>query len=99
MCQVFDDQSICLLTYRLFFDALFVLSLETLNAAGRIDQSLLAGVKRVALRADFEVKFLFGRACFERLAAGAPHDSVNVIWMYVCFHQASSNLLLYIFPV
>jgi hypothetical protein len=34
-----------------------VLAVEALDASGGIDQSLLAGVKRVALRANLDVKF------------------------------------------
>src|SRR5438067_896119 len=74
-----------------------VLSFKSFHAAGRIDQFLLAGEERVAFGADFQVDFRFRRTRFEGFAASALDDGVDVVRMYVCFHQASSNLLLYIF--
>src|SRR5712671_3681521 len=76
-------------TYR-FFDFLSVLLLESFDTSCGVHQSLLAGVERMALRADFQVEFRLRRPRLESFAAGAPHDRVNVVRMYVCFHRASS---------
>jgi hypothetical protein len=72
--------------------------LESFDAAGRINQFLLAGEERMAFRADFEMDLRFRRPRFEGLAAGAPYDRVDVVGMYVCLHQASRKKLLYLFP-
>ena len=79
--------------------SLFVLSLESFDSSGGINQFLFTGEERVAFRADFEVDLRFRRARPESFTAGAFDDGVDVIGMYVCFHQASSNLSLYIFPL
>jgi hypothetical protein len=72
-----------------FFLAVF--SVESFDTAGRIDQFLLAGEKRVAFRADFKVDLRLRRSRLESFAAGALHECVDVVGMYVCFHRASSN--------
>ena len=54
-----------------------VFLLEPLDAAGRIDQLLLAGEERMAIRANFNADQLAleGRARFKHVAAGAMHLS------------------------
>src|SRR5215467_14162226 len=69
-----------------------VLSLESLDTAGRIDQFLLAGKERMAFRADFKMDFRFRRAGLKGFAAGAFHDRIDVVRMDICFHQASNWL-------
>src|SRR5262249_36538395 len=71
---------------------LVVLSLESFDTAGSIDQFLLASEERMAFRADFEVDLRFGRAGLKSFAAGASHDRIDVVRMDICFHQASKWL-------
>src|SRR5262245_55763718 len=73
-----------------------VLSLESFDAAGGIDQFLFAGKEGMAFRADFKMDFRLRRAGLKGFAACASDDRVDVVRMYVCFHRASSNALLYI---
>jgi len=75
-----------------------VLSLESFDTTGGVDQFLFAGKERMAFGADFKMDFRFRGPGFKGLAAGAPHDRVNVVRMYVCFHQASRKKVLYLFP-
>src|SRR6266850_895054 len=64
-----------------------VLPLEAIDAAGRIDQLLLAGEERMALRADLDAQLFLGRAGGPRLAAGAMHLNLVVLGMDLCFHE------------
>src|SRR5215813_4625140 len=68
---------------------LVVLSLESFDTAGRIDEFLLASKERMAFRADFEVDFRFRRTGLKGFAAGAFHDRIDVVRMDICFHEAS----------
>jgi hypothetical protein len=63
-----------------------VLFLEFLDAAGRIDDILLPGVKRMAVGADLNVEILCGRFRLDLISAGAFNYSVFVFWMYIRFH-------------
>lgn len=56
-----------------------------------IDNFLLAGVERVARRANIEMELLFGmrRAGLKRITATASHRDVVVVGMYVGFHGSS----------
>jgi hypothetical protein len=60
---------------------------ETINASAAVDDLLLAGIKRVALRTDVDMKIF--TACGTRLygiptTAGGSHG--GVIGVYICFH-------------
>ena len=65
-----------------------VLLLEALDAAGCIDQFLLAGEERVALRADFDPdQFAFaGGAGLKRASAGAVDRDGMIIGVNSFFH-------------
>src|SRR5215831_16823271 len=75
-----------------------VLAAETLHAAGSIEQFLLAGKERVALRADFYVDVaLVGRTSSEMIAARALHAYFVVNGMNRCLHvriYLNANLLI-----
>src|SRR5271165_1265237 len=62
--------------------SLGILAAETLDAAGRIHQALLAGEERMACRADFHVNVaLVGRAGLKVVSACAHHPHGGVIGM------------------
>jgi hypothetical protein len=79
--------------FRLFgklggLDVIFpVFLLESLYSAGGVDVFLLAGIERMAHRADFGVDFLDGTAGLERIAAAAMDHYLIVFWMYSFFHN------------
>src|SRR4051812_20017849 len=52
---------------------------EPLDAAGGVDELLLAGEERVAGRADVDVQFRLGAAGDERVAAGAMNVTGDVL--------------------
>lgn len=60
---------------------------ETLDASGSVDQALLAGEERMALRADVRVDLRLSRAGLERIAAGALHRRRMVFGMDIGFHD------------
>jgi hypothetical protein len=67
---------------------LSVLAAEALDASGGIDQLLLAGEKRVAIRADFEVNIaLMGGSGGKRVPAGAHHADFVICGMNLLFHS------------
>ena len=60
---------------------------ELVNLTGGIDDFLLAGVKRVATRTDFDVQIFTGRGTgFKGIAAAASHGDFLVSGMNVRFH-------------
>lgn len=62
---------------------------KAIDAAGRIDQLLLAGEKRMTRRANFNVQVaLFGRARLKALAAGASNGYLVIIGMNLWFHYS-----------
>src|SRR5258707_11162697 len=61
---------------------------EPLDAAGGIDETLLARVERVALRADVGMNFRDRRAGLEGVAARAHHSGGCVLWMDVGLHDS-----------
>jgi hypothetical protein len=63
--------------------------LELLDAAGAVDELLLAGEKGVALGADLDADLLFRGPRFKCAAAGADHCAFFVVRMNVFLHQAS----------
>ncbi len=65
-----------------------VLLAEFFHATGGVHDLLLAGVERVALRANFDVQGLaVGGAGLERIAATAGYGNFVVIRMNVGFHS------------
>jgi hypothetical protein len=70
----------------LFVLELFVFFSETLDTAGRVDQLLLAGEKRMALGANFDADVLFGGSDLDGVAAGTLDGRGLIIRMDVCFH-------------
>jgi hypothetical protein len=65
---------------------LLILALESFDASGSVDELLLAGIKWVAFRADFQVDLSFRRPCLESLATGAPDNRLDVIGMDIGLH-------------
>src|SRR5271154_65845 len=67
-----------------------ILLREALDAASRIDQLLLAGEERVAVRADFDAQHVAfdGRARGKSVAAGAVHGYFVIVGMNTGFHGA-----------
>ena len=63
-----------------------VFLLEAFDAAGGIDEFLLAGVERVADAADFDFDVLEGGAGFEGIAAGAADLGEIVLGVEFFFH-------------
>src|SRR5579872_1959483 len=65
---------------------------EALDAAGRIDQLLLAGEEGVAVRADFHAQelALHRRSRGERVPAGAMHGDWMVVRMNIRLHGGNS---------
>jgi hypothetical protein len=59
---------------------------KALDAAGRIDQSLLTSEERMALRADVRMNLSLSGTGLERIAAGALHCRRVIFGMDVGFH-------------
>ena len=66
-------------------------AIEAVHTAAGIDQLLLAGVERVALRADFHVDLGLGGAGLDDVAARAGDGAVNVVGMDTLFHSFSPH--------
>ena len=60
--------------------------LETIHAAAGINQLLLAGVERMALRADIDAHLLLHGTGLKGLAADAANDGLAVIGMDLFLH-------------
>src|SRR5260370_29775310 len=63
-----------------------VLAAERLDAARGIDEALGAGIKRMAFRANLDMKLFQSRARFKGVAACAGHDAAAVFGMDSSFH-------------
>ncbi len=61
-------------------------ALETFDPPCRIDQTLLASEKRMALRAHFDVQFRPGRTGLEGVAARAGNHAAAILRMDPRFH-------------
>jgi hypothetical protein len=68
-----------------------VLALEALDAPRGVDQALLAGVKRMTVRADLDVQLIDGRASLKGVAAGAGDYTAAVFGMNFGSHLGESN--------
>ena len=72
---------------------LTITPVETIHAAGGIDQFLLAGKERVASRTNLDVQIsLARRTSFKSLAAGAGHGYLFIFRVYSGFHFISHLL-------
>jgi hypothetical protein len=66
-----------------------VLLAEFLNTSGRVDDFLLAGVERMASRANLDMQWLVHRGTGgEAIAATACNSNFVVLGMDACFHIA-----------
>jgi hypothetical protein len=65
---------------------LSVFSVEALYATGRVDQSLLARIIRMTVRAHFNLDLRERRVRLEGIAAGAGDHAAAVIRMDFCSH-------------
>ena len=63
-----------------------VTTIELLDAAGRVDEFLLASEEGVALGANTDVHVLYGSADFEDVTAGAGDGRLFVVGMDLFFH-------------
>ena len=85
----------------LFHIACAVFLLEPLDSPGGVDEFLLAGVERMAHRADFRVDFLRRAAGLESVPTAAMDYDFIVFWMYPFFHnktfKISKNKIISIF--
>src|ERR1700720_949993 len=72
-----------------------VLAIKPLDASRCIDQTLRASVKRMALRADLDVKLLERRARFEGVAARTDNCAAAGFGMDSRFHFNLSNSFTY----
>ena len=59
------------------------LAVELLDAACGVDELLLAGVERVAIRTDVHLHVTAGRTSLEGVAASASNVDAFIVW--VCF--------------
>src|SRR3954454_22069885 len=66
---------------------LFETPLEALDAAARVDELLLAGVERVAVRADLDVELRLRGTRRERVPAAAVHGRQDVLGMDLGLHR------------
>lgn len=70
---------------------LSVLAAETVDTACRIQKFLLAGIERMALRANFDHDRVFrGRAGFKLAAARALDHDLIILGMNIRFHVVLS---------
>jgi hypothetical protein len=61
--------------------------LETIDSSARVDQLLLAGEERMALRTNINAKVFFGGASFNHVAAGTPDRRLRVFRMNTFLHD------------
>src|SRR5205823_7041479 len=67
-----------------------VAPLEPFDPAPGVDQLLLAGIERVALRAQLDMDLRAGRTGLERVPTGAAHDAPDVLGVDPLLHVAPS---------
>ena len=61
--------------------------LEAVHTSTAVHQFLLAGIERMALRADFDLQLRLDGAGFERLAAHATDDRLAILGMDLFLHD------------
>src|SRR5262249_39092294 len=66
-------------------------ALEPLHAAARVDQLLLTGVERVAVRADLDMELGLRGTRLERVPAGARHGCEDVFGVNIRLHSCSES--------
>ena len=86
-----DGADIIFAAFGLGCCSFFAYAAEAVDAAGRVDQLLLAGEERVALRADLDAQLFPGRAGGPGLAAGAVDRNLLILRMDLWFHELTSN--------
>ena len=69
-----------------------VFALEAFNTAFTIHEFLLAGIERMAVRADFHVNLVHGGAGLEGVATGAFHGRFDIVRMDAFFHDHSPEM-------
>jgi hypothetical protein len=70
----------------LFILKFLVFSAKSFNTAGRIDELLFPGEKRVTFRANLNANILFGRANLQDVATCTFDVCFRILWMNVRFH-------------
>jgi hypothetical protein len=75
-----------------FLRFLAVFLLEALHPSGGIDELLLAGEERMALRADFHLEVAKRRAGLENISADAGDGGTLVVGMDAFFHRKSPKI-------
>jgi hypothetical protein len=76
---------------QLSFGLAAVLAVESFDAAGGVDQLLLAREKRVATGTYLEPDLRLGRTRLPRLTARAVNVGGNVLWMNISLHFAGHS--------
>jgi hypothetical protein len=70
------------------FIVLLILFPKTLDATGRIDEFLFAGVKRMTPGADLNADVLFGRSRLKLVSAVTSDSSLIVFGMNILLHSS-----------
>ena len=65
--------------------------LELIDPAGRIDKLLRPGVEGMSDVADADQDDRLDRPRFDHIAAGATDFCVQVLWMYISFHNKTRS--------
>ena len=71
-----------------------ILAVELIDTSASLCCLLLASVERMALGANFNVKFGLGRAGYECVATVTGYSCLVVVRMDSCFHFLSPRLIL-----
>ncbi len=72
-----------------------VFLLESSDATCGVDNLLLAGIERMAHRADFNREvFCERRVRRERIAASTPESDLRKFWMYALFHDCDTMSMI-----
>lgn len=76
---------------QLSFGLATVLAVESFDAAGRVNQLLLAGEKRMTTGTDLQPDFRLRRTRLPRLTACAVNGGGNIFWMNIRLHFAAHS--------
>src|SRR4029077_18700361 len=77
----------------LAFDAVF--PSELFYSAGGVDEFLLAGKERMAIRANFHMDIAHRGTGFDHMATGTSDRRRLIFRMDTCFHKFLSNMKFY----
>ena len=80
------DEALCKTTLLLSEGNVLVAFAETLHTTSGIDDLLLTREKRMAVGADFNVQFVFGRPGVDHVATKTSDGAVDVFRMNILFH-------------